>query len=83
VNDTINAKLTLEKAQLEELRHKHGKEFEVWWQERFGYSFDRLTQSEARYLTRSLARPMCNNAIAFDTQIRYIYAMDCKAVSKG
>ena len=39
--------------QLEELRQKHGKEFEIWWEERFGYSFDRLTQSEARYLARS------------------------------
>ena len=48
-----SAKLTLEKAQLEELRHKHGKEFEKWWQERFGYSFDCLTQSEARYLART------------------------------
>ena len=48
-----SARLTLEKTQLEELRHKHGKEFEEWWQERFGYSFDCLTQSEARYLTRS------------------------------
>jgi hypothetical protein len=39
--------------QLSELRAKHGKEFENWWQERFGHGFDRLTQSEARYLTRT------------------------------
>jgi len=48
-----SAKLALEKSQLEELRQRHGEDFEKWWQERFGYSFDRLTQSEARYLARS------------------------------
>lgn len=48
-----SAKLTLDSNQLEELRQKHGKDFENWWQERFGYSFDCLTQSEARYLARS------------------------------
>jgi adenine/guanine phosphoribosyltransferase-like PRPP-binding protein len=48
-----SAKLNLEIPQLEELRQKHGQEFENWWQERFGYPFDRLTQSEARYLARS------------------------------
>jgi hypothetical protein len=48
-----SAKLALDKTQLEELRQKHGEEFEKWWQERFGYTFDCLTQSEARYLARS------------------------------
>ena len=59
-----SAKLTLEKVQLEELRNKHGKEFEMWWQERFGYSFDCLTQSEARYLTRSPDVETIRNRIA-------------------
>jgi hypothetical protein len=59
-----SAKLTLEKAQLEELRNKHGKEFEKWWQERFGYSFDCLTQSEARYLARSPDVETIRNRIA-------------------
>jgi hypothetical protein len=48
-----SAKLALDETQLDELRQKHGKEFEKWWEERFGYSFDCLTQSEARYLARS------------------------------
>jgi len=48
-----SAKLSLDKAQLQELREKHGKELETWWQENFGHAFDCLTQSEARYLTRS------------------------------
>lgn len=32
------------------LRSKHGKELEIWWQQRFGFGFDCLTESEARYL---------------------------------
>jgi len=48
-----SAKLALEKSKLDELRGKHGQEFEKWWQERIGYSFDCLTQSEARYLADS------------------------------
>jgi hypothetical protein len=35
---------------LEKLRLKHGKELENWWSERFGFRFDSLTESEARYL---------------------------------
>lgn len=48
-----SAKLAPETMKLDELRGKHGEEFEKWWQERFGYSFDCLTQSEARYLADS------------------------------
>jgi hypothetical protein len=48
-----SARLALDKAKLDELRGKHGEEFEKWWQERFGYAFDCLTQSEARYLADS------------------------------
>jgi transcriptional regulator with XRE-family HTH domain len=59
-----SAKLALEETQLEELRQKHGKEFEKWWKERFGYTFDCLTQSEARYLTRSPDAETIRNRIA-------------------
>jgi len=48
-----SAKLSLDQTKLDELRDKHGADFEKWWQERFGYSFDCLTQSEARYLADS------------------------------
>ena len=48
-----SAKLNVTKEQLHELRQKHGQDFEKWWRERFGHSFDCLTQSEARYLARS------------------------------
>jgi hypothetical protein len=47
-----SAKLALSDPQLAELRHKHG-ELEDWWRERFGFGFEALTQSEARYLARS------------------------------
>ena len=48
-----SAKLNPTKEQLHELRQKHGPDFEKWWREHFGHSFDCLTQSEARYLARS------------------------------
>ncbi len=48
-----SAKLSLESTQLEELRKKHGNDFEKWWHKKFGYTFDCLTQSEARYLSKT------------------------------
>ncbi len=48
-----SAKLNPTKEQLHELRHKHGADFEKWWEEHFGHAFDCLTQSEARCLARS------------------------------
>ena len=48
-----SAKLNPSKEQLNELRHKHRREFEEWWQGNFGHTFNCLTQSEARYLARS------------------------------
>ena len=35
------------------LREKHGGELESWWQDTFGYGFNFLTESEARYLARA------------------------------
>ena len=48
-----SAKLKPTKEQLDDLRRKHGRDFEKWWREHFGHSFDCLTHSEARYLARS------------------------------
>ena len=48
-----SAKLNPTEEQINELRTKHGKNFEKWWRQQFGHAFDCLTQSEARYLTRS------------------------------
>jgi hypothetical protein len=35
---------------LTQLRAKHGTELETWWVRTFGFSFECLTESEARYL---------------------------------
>lgn len=59
-----SAKLTLDQSQLQELRGKHGKALETWWQENFGHTFDCLTQSEARYLARSQDVDTIRNRIA-------------------
>lgn len=48
-----SAKLRLEEETLQILREKHGTELEKWWVDTFGYSFERLTESEARYLIRA------------------------------
>ena len=48
-----SAKLNPDREQIRELREKHGSDFEIWWRDRFGHTFDCLTQSEARYLARS------------------------------
>lgn len=47
-----SATLTLQSGTLEALGAKHGKEIENWWESVFGYRFDCLTESEARYLLR-------------------------------
>ena len=47
-----SATLTLNLTTLTALRDKHGEQIETWWQELFGYRFDCLTESEARYLLR-------------------------------
>ena len=46
-------RLALDETLLQELRKIHGTELESWWQETFSHTFDCLTQSEARYLSRS------------------------------
>ena len=48
-----SARLNPSQEQLHELRERHGPDFEKWWREHFGHTFDCLTQSECRYLARS------------------------------
>ena len=48
-----SAKLALSPQTLTQLRDKHGSELEQWWKKTFGYGFERLTESEARYLFRA------------------------------
>ena len=47
-----SAKLAPAASQLGELRRKHGT-IEIWWRQRFGFGFDCLTASEARYLIQT------------------------------
>lgn len=47
-----SATLALRPGTLAALREKHGEQIENWWQGIFGYCFDCLTESEARYLFR-------------------------------
>lgn len=50
---SYSAKLAPDDGQINALRHKHGRELEIWWVEKFGFDFDRLTRSEARYLEKT------------------------------
>ncbi len=59
-----SAKLALSPERLHELRTKHGTELETWWIGRFAHAFDALTESEARYLTRTEATDTIRNRIA-------------------
>lgn len=47
-----SAELALTGEKLAELRRKHGH-IEYWWRQRFGFGFECLTASEARYLSRA------------------------------
>ena len=59
-----SAKLAPTPERLKELRVKHGTEFENWWVERFDHPFDALTESEARYLTRTETAERIRDRIA-------------------
>jgi hypothetical protein len=48
-----SAKLAPDAALIQALRQKHGQELEKWWRQYFGFGFDELTRSEARYLENS------------------------------
>ena len=48
-----SVKLAPDEAIIQALRSKHGQDFEKWWQQQFGFGFDCLTRSEARYLEKS------------------------------
>jgi hypothetical protein len=48
-----SAKLAPDDALISALREKHGRDLEKWWREKFGFGFECLTRSEARYLEKS------------------------------
>lgn len=78
-----SAKLSPTNEQLAALRKKHGKEFEAWWNERFGHDFDRLTQSEARYLEHSQDAVTIRNRIAAAEQTGDSSPLPCDAQING
>ncbi|MBQ1784622.1 MAG: PLxRFG domain-containing protein [Gammaproteobacteria bacterium] len=51
-----DAKLALSDQMLADLREKYGS-VENWWRDRFGFGFDALTESEARYILKSGLSP--------------------------
>jgi hypothetical protein len=61
---SYSAKLAPELSLIKAVRDKHGGALEIWWQEEFGYGFDCLTQSEARYLERSADADTIRNRMA-------------------
>jgi hypothetical protein len=58
-----SARLAPSDQQLGELREKHGG-LEDWWRKRFGFGFEALTQSEARYLARTADADTIRDRIA-------------------
>ena len=46
----VSVTLALRPATLAELRQTHGNDLENWWRQVFGFGFEYLTESEARYL---------------------------------
>ena len=65
-----SAKLSPTTERLLELRIRHGPELEVWWRHKFGYAFDSLTESEARYLARTANVDTIRNRLAAAEQAR-------------
>ena len=62
---SYSAKLALNEDTLWHLRNKHGTEFEKWWVAAFGYGFEKLTESEARYLGRADNAHAISERLAF------------------
>ena len=50
---SYSANLMSTEGLLQQLREKHGNELENWWNNRFGFGYDCLTNSEGRYLLRT------------------------------
>ena len=59
-----SAKLSVENTQIHELTSEHGETLRDWWRERFGFDYDCLTSSEARYLIRTPSADRIRGRIA-------------------
>lgn len=62
-----SAKINLSPQRLGSLRSKHGQ-LEDWWRDSFGFGFDALTESEARYLERTADADTIRDRIAASEQ---------------
>lgn len=60
---SYSSRLALMAETLNALRAKHG-DLESWWRERFGFGFESLTESEARYLLRAEDADTIRNRLA-------------------
>jgi hypothetical protein len=58
-----SASIALDEAAPTRLRGIHGQKLEDWWKEQFGFGFDCLTRSEARYLENTLDADAIRNRI--------------------
>jgi hypothetical protein len=59
-----SAKLAPDEAQIQALRAKHGTDLEEWWKQGFGFGFECLTRSEARYLENTKDAQTIRNRLA-------------------
>lgn len=59
-----SAKLPVDNSQIDELKRKHGDDLREWWQARFGFDYECLTRSEARYLIRTPSADRIRNRLA-------------------
>ena len=50
---SYSTKLAIDLTQIDELNSKHGRKLREWWIDMFGFDYDCLTFSEARYLIRT------------------------------
>ncbi|HLF96722.1 MAG TPA: phosphoribosyltransferase [Methylococcaceae bacterium] len=64
----FSSRLALSETTLQQLRAKHGPDLENWWRERFGYGFELLTESEARYLLNTQDADTVRARILADVQ---------------
>lgn len=60
----FSANIAPDQSLIESVRKKHGPELEQWWRDTFGFGFDALTRSEARYLEKTPDADTIRNRIA-------------------
>lgn len=59
-----SATLACDEKQIEWLRERHGTELESWWIDCFGFGYECLTRSEARYLLNTPTAERIRDRIA-------------------